>query len=90
MDLSTEVQTRREGATVPAINRTLDESAADHIRNWIIDGTLEPEIRLMEVALSEQLGVSHGPVREAIRRLDREGFVILSPRQGRRRPIPKV
>lgn len=48
----------------------------------IMSGALPPGERLMEVALSEEMGISRTPVREAIRRLELEGFVIMIPRKG--------
>ena len=36
----------------------------------------------MEIQLAEQLGVSRTPVREAIRKLELEGYVIMMPRRG--------
>ena len=36
----------------------------------------------MEIHLAEQLGVSRTPVREAIRKLELEGYVIMMPRRG--------
>jgi DNA-binding GntR family transcriptional regulator len=48
----------------------------------IISGSLEPGARLREIPLSKYLGVSTTPVREALRRLDAEGLVEVSPRRG--------
>ncbi|NMR29100.1 GntR family transcriptional regulator [Crystallibacter degradans] len=51
------------------------------LRN-IIAGELEQGSRLRERTLSEQFGVSRVPIREAIHRLEREGFVESAPRRG--------
>src|SRR5690606_1292185 len=48
----------------------------------IISGHLKPGERLMEIQLAEELGVSRTPVREAIRMLELEGFVVMMPRKG--------
>lgn len=45
------------------------------LRDMILDGTLSPGERLNEVHLSQALGVSRGPVREAIQQLASEGLV---------------
>lgn len=45
------------------------------IREAILDGVLAPDTWLREVALSEALGVSRTPVREALNRLEEEGLV---------------
>lgn len=52
------------------------------LRQAILRGELKPGERLMEIALSNRLGVSRTPVREAIRMLEQEGLVIMIPRKG--------
>lgn len=52
------------------------------LRQGILKGELEPGERLMEVQLAERLGVSRTPIREAIRKLELEGLVIMIPRKG--------
>jgi DNA-binding GntR family transcriptional regulator len=52
------------------------------LRKAIISGEIKPGERLMEVAIAEQMGVSRTPVREAIRRLEADGLVTMSPRKG--------
>lgn len=49
------------------------------IRNWILDGTLAPGIQLRDKELAEELGVSRTPIREALLRLEEEGFVQTKP-----------
>jgi DNA-binding GntR family transcriptional regulator len=68
--------------TPPVENLTLWQRVYDHLRNEILAGELEPGTELAEVALSEHLGVSRGPVREAISRLAAEGLVTVRPRRG--------
>ena len=52
------------------------------LRKAILTGQLQPGERLMEVHLAERLGVSRTPIREAIRKLELEGLVIMIPRRG--------
>lgn len=52
------------------------------LRTAIITGEFAPGERLMEISLAERLGVSRTPVREAIRKLELEGLVIMIPRRG--------
>ncbi len=52
------------------------------LRDAIINGDLEPGERLIEISLAETLGVSRTPVREAIRELENEGLVVMTPRKG--------
>ncbi|MBO4290316.1 MAG: GntR family transcriptional regulator [Lachnospiraceae bacterium] len=52
------------------------------LRQAILTGELKPGERLMEIHLAERLGVSRTPIREAIRKLELEGLVIMIPRRG--------
>lgn len=52
------------------------------LRQAILRGEMEPGERLMEIQLAEKLGVSRTPIREAIRKLELEGLVIMIPRKG--------
>ena len=52
------------------------------LRKSILRGHLKPDERLMEIKLSEELGVSRTPIREAIRMLQLEGLVVNVPRKG--------
>jgi len=62
--------------------KPLREVIFDTLREAIIMGELKPGERLMEVQLAEKMGVSRTPVREAIRKLELEGFVTMVPRRG--------
>ncbi len=52
------------------------------LRKAILTGELRPGERLLEIQLSEKLGVSRTPIREAIRKLELEGLVNMIPRRG--------
>ena len=52
------------------------------LREAILKGEIEPGERLMEISLANKLGVSRTPIREAIRKLELEGLVIMTPRKG--------
>ena len=52
------------------------------LREAIITGRLVPGDRLMEIKLANEMGVSRTPVREAIRKLQAEGLVIMNARRG--------
>ena len=52
------------------------------LRQAILRGELKPGERLMEIQLANKLGVSRTPIREAIRKLELEGLVIVIPRRG--------
>jgi len=62
------------------IQRTfVKEEAYQKLRNWILDGTLAPGVKVRDKELAEQLGVSRTPIREALLRLEDEGFVQTTP-----------
>lgn len=62
--------------------RSLGESVHARLRRDIVSGSLPPGARLTEERLSERYGVSRVPVREALRFLEVEGFVVLEPYRG--------
>lgn len=63
------------GRVAPARRRGLADEVADRVRDAIFGGACPPGAQLREMELSEALGVSRGPVREALLRLEREGLV---------------
>jgi DNA-binding GntR family transcriptional regulator len=63
-------------------NLTLWERVHQYLRQEILANRLPPGTELGEVALAESLGVSRGPVREALGRLATEGLVTVRPRRG--------
>ena len=52
------------------------------LRKANLRGELKPGERLMEIQLANKLGVSRTPIREAIRKLELEGLVLMIPRKG--------
>ena len=82
LSLSTLYGSRTQGALVPDSGQLAPlrlESTpvlvADRLRAGILDGTFPPRTQLSEVALSQQLSVSRGPIREAMQRLLQEGLL---------------
>jgi GntR family transcriptional regulator of gluconate operon len=73
--VSTDAPQRAEVSRLP-------EVCYDAIRGRILSGSIGAGQRLNESRIAEELGVSRGPVREAIRRLRHEGLVFDRPRQG--------
>ncbi|BBY86087.1 GntR family transcriptional regulator [Mycolicibacterium tokaiense] len=57
----------------------LRDDAFNAIRAAIVDGTLEPEEKLIDTELSAWLGVSRTPIREALARLEAAGLVQTRP-----------
>jgi len=61
---------------------TLWQRVYGHLRDEIMGDRLPPGTELSEVALSQELAVSRGPIREAMGRLAAEGLVTVRPRRG--------
>ena len=56
--------------------RTLRERCTQHVRDQIISGAIKPGEHLREMHLSEEMGVSRGTLREALRPLELEGLIV--------------
>jgi DNA-binding GntR family transcriptional regulator len=69
-------------APIAVENRTLREQVADHLREEILANRLSPGTELGEVMLAQSLGISRGPLREALGQLAAEGLVTIVPRRG--------
>jgi DNA-binding GntR family transcriptional regulator len=62
--------------------RTLKANVTDILRELIIEGTLAPGTEFNQAQIAEQLGVSRGPIREALGQLEQEGLVQSIPYKG--------
>lgn len=69
-------------AAVPLVRDNISDAVAGELRRMIVDGRLPAGERINEVRLSEQLGVSRTPLREALNRLAAEGALTSAPRLG--------
>lgn len=63
------------------IPETMADGITGRLRQAIITGTIGPGERIRVADLERKFGVSHIPIREALRRLQSEGFVEISPRR---------
>lgn len=61
------------------VRLTAKESAYNQIQQWIIDGTLQPEEKLIDTDLAQALNLSRTPIREALQLLEVQGFVEMFP-----------
>lgn len=67
----------------PMLTRdSLPAQAEEMLRQMILDGTLAAGERLNEVAIAEALGISRGPLREAIKALTGQGYLTTEPHRG--------
>ncbi len=71
-----------DGSHFPIARMALPEAAAERLRTLIIEGELAPGARLNERELSERLGVSRTPLREAFRMLASDGLLVQLPNRG--------
>jgi DNA-binding GntR family transcriptional regulator len=62
-------------------NLTLSQRVYEHLREEILADNLRPGTELSEVALSKELAISRGPIREAMGRLSAEGLITMRPRR---------
>src|SRR5215204_5694750 len=76
------MDTRTKESTLGASHSPLTELVVTALRERILGGTVPPGERLVEGRLSDELGVSRMPVREALRKLAAEGLVTIEPRRG--------
>ena len=58
------------------------EAAYDLLRSAVMEGLLQPGQRLREIDVSDWLEMSRTPVREAFRRLERDGLITFAPHKG--------
>ena len=72
----------RRGRVTAIARRPLYEEAIEAIRSAILSGAFAAGERLLEPELARDLGLSRGPVREALAKLEQEGIVVSSPHQG--------
>jgi DNA-binding GntR family transcriptional regulator len=71
------------GSTLPpGERRVLRQDILLGLRAGILSGEIAPGTRLLEIPLATELGVSRGPVREALRQLEQEGLVEFFPHRG--------
>jgi DNA-binding GntR family transcriptional regulator len=77
---------RKDGPLGPPLDRDQFGSAADYsyavLRREIVEGRFAPGRRMREIELSEWLGVSRTPLRQALARLEVEGLLVMTARTG--------
>lgn len=77
------MRTKDDSPLVPVSNPPLGHKLARHLRREILTGELRQDSHLVESSLAELYGVSRGPVRDALKQLERDGLVYPA-RQGYR------
>ncbi|QKW37383.1 GntR family transcriptional regulator [Actinomadura sp. NAK00032] len=72
----------RLGELEPVPRKSTVEIVSDELREAIMYGSLEPGAQLGEAELAGRLGISRGPLREAMQRLVQEGLLVSEPHRG--------
>lgn len=72
------------------LTQSLPEQIAAQLSERIVSGAYAPGQRVMEQAVAEEFDVSRGPVREALRLLEKEGLVMILPRRGAQVTNPTI
>jgi DNA-binding GntR family transcriptional regulator len=79
----TKTKTKAAPATKPGASKaSRGDLAYDHLFEAIENGSLKPGTRLREIELSEWVGASRTPIREALGRLEGEGLIARDPSRG--------
>jgi DNA-binding GntR family transcriptional regulator len=72
-------RTAADSAAADAPHGSRPEQVYLRLRDLIVQGLLAPGSRVVETEVATRLGVSRTPVREALQRLQQEGFVVGAP-----------
>jgi DNA-binding GntR family transcriptional regulator len=82
--MTAEIREAEEAGPIRPVERPvpLRQSVYEALVELVVEGRLRPGQHLVETELARQLGVSRQPVREALHRLEAEGWVDLRPNQG--------
>ncbi len=70
------------GAVIPRSGNSFSDRVERALRDRILHGEVAPGERLNEVEIAAELGVSRGPIREALQRLASDGLVELQAHRG--------
>jgi DNA-binding GntR family transcriptional regulator len=73
------VRSAADSAAADAPHGSRPEQVYLRLRDLIVQGLLAPGSRVVETEVATRLGVSRTPVREALQRLQQEGFVVGAP-----------
>jgi DNA-binding GntR family transcriptional regulator len=74
--------TEARATALPFTRSNLREQIKDVILQRIVEGSYRPGSRIVETRVAQELGVSQGPVREALRDLEQLGCVVHEPYRG--------
>lgn len=64
------------------VKRTYKDQVVEHVYDLILEGTLTPGDQVKESSLSEEMGISRAPIREALREMISNGLIVYRPQIG--------
>lgn len=67
---------------MPIVKRTYKDQVVEYIYDLILEGTLTPGDQVKESALSDEMGISRAPIREALREMISNGLIEYRPQIG--------
>jgi len=73
---------RNSDFSLEATEENLADGVARYIRDMFLNGEMLPGERIIETDIANRLGLSRGPVRDALKLLEKEGLVVIRPRKG--------
>ena len=77
------IENQGVSSLIPKVQRLrLQDTVVDHLRQFVVEGVLQPGKKLNELELCETLGSSRTPLREAFKVLAAEGLLEISPNRG--------
>ncbi len=62
--------------------KTLESQVLDRLREAIVEGAFEPDAQINQVQVAANFGISRGPIRAALNKLEEEGLVVNIPHRG--------
>lgn len=71
-----------EGVRTLRDRLTISQELTDILRRRVVRGELTPGTRIAEESIAREFGVSRGPVREALRQLEKDGLIVVEPFRG--------
>lgn len=74
----------------PLSRKPLGDEVYHTLRKMIVQGPIEPGVKVVEAQLANSLGVSRTPVREAMKRMEYEGLLVSRPGYSTRVTIPSI
>lgn len=77
-----ELMAKEQEARVLRDRLTISQELTDILRGRVIRGEISPGARIAEESIAKEFGISRGPVREALRQLEKDGLIVVEAFKG--------